>query len=232
MVFSVCVCECPTLIKRGRREERGAPLLPRGGRGGSRLGCCRKTPTPKLSTLFPPPVSPLFPPPLTHQNAPPHRVRLRLQGPARAGGLARVVRDGYETRGGGPTLRRAAERPLPLLRPPFPAARGTLARGAAMRRRRDRGARRGAQRAGRGRLAGPGPPAALLTPPSPPLLLPSLPPPPSSVIDGLKYAKSHEWAKVDGDTATVGITDFAQVRRKERWGAASDTGRARAGRTA
>lgn len=31
------------------------------------------------------------------------------------------------------------------------------------------------------------------------------------VVDGLKYAKSHEWVKLDGDTATVGITDFAQV---------------------
>lgn len=26
----------------------------------------------------------------------------------------------------------------------------------------------------------------------------------------LKYTKDHEWVKVDGDTATVGITDFAQ----------------------
>ncbi len=26
----------------------------------------------------------------------------------------------------------------------------------------------------------------------------------------LKYAKSHEWAKIEGDTATVGITHFAQ----------------------
>ena len=26
----------------------------------------------------------------------------------------------------------------------------------------------------------------------------------------LHYAKSHEWLKVDGDTATVGITDYAQ----------------------
>lgn len=26
----------------------------------------------------------------------------------------------------------------------------------------------------------------------------------------LKYAKSHEWAKIDGDTATIGITHFAQ----------------------
>lgn len=26
----------------------------------------------------------------------------------------------------------------------------------------------------------------------------------------LKYAKTHEWVKLDGDTATIGITDFAQ----------------------
>ncbi len=26
----------------------------------------------------------------------------------------------------------------------------------------------------------------------------------------LKYTKDHEWIKVDGETATVGITDFAQ----------------------
>lgn len=26
----------------------------------------------------------------------------------------------------------------------------------------------------------------------------------------LKYTKDHEWVKVDGDIATVGITDFAQ----------------------
>jgi glycine cleavage system H protein len=26
----------------------------------------------------------------------------------------------------------------------------------------------------------------------------------------LKYTKDHEWIKVDGDTITVGITDFAQ----------------------
>jgi len=26
----------------------------------------------------------------------------------------------------------------------------------------------------------------------------------------LKYTKDHEWIKVDGDVATVGITDFAQ----------------------
>ena len=27
---------------------------------------------------------------------------------------------------------------------------------------------------------------------------------------GLKYTKEHEWVKVDGNTATVGITDYAQ----------------------
>src|SRR5699024_6118049 len=26
----------------------------------------------------------------------------------------------------------------------------------------------------------------------------------------LKYSKEHEWIKIEGDTATVGITDFAQ----------------------
>ncbi|KDP22912.1 hypothetical protein JCGZ_01773 [Jatropha curcas] len=32
----------------------------------------------------------------------------------------------------------------------------------------------------------------------------------SSVIKDLKYADSHEWVKVDGNSATVGITDHAQ----------------------
>ena len=32
----------------------------------------------------------------------------------------------------------------------------------------------------------------------------------SKVLDGLHYADSHEWVKVDGDIATVGITDYAQ----------------------
>lgn len=32
------------------------------------------------------------------------------------------------------------------------------------------------------------------------------------MVDGLKYAKDHEWVKVEGDVATVGITDHAQVR--------------------
>lgn len=32
----------------------------------------------------------------------------------------------------------------------------------------------------------------------------------NKVIDGLYYTKEHEWAKLEGDTATVGITDYAQ----------------------
>jgi glycine cleavage system H protein len=28
--------------------------------------------------------------------------------------------------------------------------------------------------------------------------------------ENLRYSKSHEWVRVDGDRATVGITDFAQ----------------------
>ncbi len=30
------------------------------------------------------------------------------------------------------------------------------------------------------------------------------------VIDGLYYSKDHEWAKVEGDVVTIGITDHAQ----------------------
>lgn len=32
----------------------------------------------------------------------------------------------------------------------------------------------------------------------------------SNVPSELKYAKSHEWVRVTGDTATIGITDHAQ----------------------
>ena len=32
----------------------------------------------------------------------------------------------------------------------------------------------------------------------------------SNVPADLKYARSHEWVRVEGDTATVGITDHAQ----------------------
>lgn len=31
-----------------------------------------------------------------------------------------------------------------------------------------------------------------------------------NIPSNLKYTKDHEWVLVDGDTATVGITDFAQ----------------------
>lgn len=31
-----------------------------------------------------------------------------------------------------------------------------------------------------------------------------------NVLDNLKYTKDHEWVKVDGNEAIVGITDFAQ----------------------
>jgi len=31
-----------------------------------------------------------------------------------------------------------------------------------------------------------------------------------TIPEGLKYTKDHEWVKMDGNTATIGITDFAQ----------------------
>ena len=31
-----------------------------------------------------------------------------------------------------------------------------------------------------------------------------------NIPEDLKYTKDHEWIKIDGDTATIGITDFAQ----------------------
>ncbi len=31
-----------------------------------------------------------------------------------------------------------------------------------------------------------------------------------NIPSNLKYTKDHEWVKVDGDVATVGITDYAQ----------------------
>ena len=36
-----------------------------------------------------------------------------------------------------------------------------------------------------------------------------------NVPDNLKYTESHEWVRADGDTATVGITDFAQEQLTE-----------------
>lgn len=32
----------------------------------------------------------------------------------------------------------------------------------------------------------------------------------SKIVEELRYADSHEWVKLDGDIATVGITDYAQ----------------------
>jgi len=32
----------------------------------------------------------------------------------------------------------------------------------------------------------------------------------TEIPDGLYFTKSHEWAKVDGDEATIGVSDFAQ----------------------
>lgn len=31
-----------------------------------------------------------------------------------------------------------------------------------------------------------------------------------NIPSDLKYTKDHEWVKIEGDTATIGITDFAQ----------------------
>jgi len=31
-----------------------------------------------------------------------------------------------------------------------------------------------------------------------------------NVPENLKYTKSHEWVRLEGDTATIGITDYAQ----------------------
>jgi len=32
----------------------------------------------------------------------------------------------------------------------------------------------------------------------------------SRIIEGLLYSESHEWVKVDGDLAIIGVSDFAQ----------------------
>ena len=33
----------------------------------------------------------------------------------------------------------------------------------------------------------------------------------SKVIEGLLYSESHEWVKVEGDLAIIGVSDFAQA---------------------
>ncbi|MHA1377868.1 MAG: glycine cleavage system protein GcvH [Candidatus Helarchaeota archaeon] len=37
----------------------------------------------------------------------------------------------------------------------------------------------------------------------------------SNIPDDLKYIEQHQWAKVDGDVATIGVTDYAQAELKE-----------------
>lgn len=32
----------------------------------------------------------------------------------------------------------------------------------------------------------------------------------SKVLDGLRYAESHEWVKVEGNVAVIGVSDYAQ----------------------
>ncbi|KAL3693215.1 hypothetical protein R1sor_006866 [Riccia sorocarpa] len=34
----------------------------------------------------------------------------------------------------------------------------------------------------------------------------------SQILEGLKYDKEHEWVKVEGDSAVIGITDHAQAQ--------------------
>lgn len=33
----------------------------------------------------------------------------------------------------------------------------------------------------------------------------------SKIIEGLLYSESHEWVKVDGNVAVIGVSDFAQA---------------------
>ena len=33
----------------------------------------------------------------------------------------------------------------------------------------------------------------------------------SKIVDGLLYSESHEWVKVDGNVAIIGVSDFAQA---------------------
>ncbi|MBQ1842621.1 MAG: glycine cleavage system protein GcvH [Bacteroidales bacterium] len=37
----------------------------------------------------------------------------------------------------------------------------------------------------------------------------------SKVIDGLLYSESHEWVKVEGNIAVIGVSDFAQKEMGE-----------------
>ena len=37
----------------------------------------------------------------------------------------------------------------------------------------------------------------------------------SKIIEGLKYSETHEWVKVEGGGAVIGVTDFAQKEMGE-----------------
>ncbi len=37
----------------------------------------------------------------------------------------------------------------------------------------------------------------------------------SKIIEGLKYSETHEWVKVEGEIAVIGVTDFAQKEMGE-----------------
>ena len=37
----------------------------------------------------------------------------------------------------------------------------------------------------------------------------------SKIVEGLKYSETHEWVKVEGDMAIIGVTDFAQKEMGE-----------------
>ncbi len=37
----------------------------------------------------------------------------------------------------------------------------------------------------------------------------------SRIIEGLRYSDTHEWVKVEGDIAVIGVTDFAQKEMGE-----------------
>lgn len=37
----------------------------------------------------------------------------------------------------------------------------------------------------------------------------------SKIIEGLRYSDTHEWVKVEGDIAVIGVTDFAQKEMGE-----------------
>ena len=41
-------------------------------------------------------------------------------------------------------------------------------------------------------------------------------------VSDRKYLKSHEWVSVEGDVGTIGISDFAQVKKGKEAGTHSE----------